>query len=174
MHDLQGGSSSSQKSRSAAIFWSPVFPRSRTGLFLSFRPRRAESPPSGEILYRTQKPFRTRHSCLPPRGKVSRSDRRGVFAPFLLSRVRAVSSPSAIPTSSSHAYAVSILPFSKTLDLQGGSSSSQKSRFAAIFGSPVIITRRVEKSCAVRIRRQAPLLRPRLPTTEKAGDEADE
>ena len=79
-----------------------------------------------------------------------------------------------ISTSSSHAYAVSILPFSKTLDLQGGSSSSQKSRFAAIFGSPVIITRRVEKSCAVRIRRQAPLLRPRLPTTEKAGDEADE
>ena len=34
--------------------------------------------------------------------------------------------------------------------------------------------RRVEKSCAVRIRRQAPLLRPRLLTTEKAGDEADE
>ena len=44
---------------------------------------------------------------------------------------------SVISTSSSHAYAVSILPFGKTLDLQGDSSSSQKSRFAAIFGSPV-------------------------------------
>ena len=56
-----------------------------------------------------------------------------------------------ISTSSSLAYAVSILPFGKMLDLQGGSSSSQKSRSAAIFGSPVIIARRVEKSCAVRI-----------------------
>ena len=40
-------------------------------------------------------------------------------------------------SSSSLAYAVSILPFGKMHDLQGGSSSSQKSRFAAIFGSPV-------------------------------------
>ncbi len=40
-------------------------------------------------------------------------------------------------SSSSHAYAVSILPKSKMHDLQGGSSSSQKSRYAAIFGSPV-------------------------------------
>ena len=40
-------------------------------------------------------------------------------------------------SSSSLAYAVSILPFGKMLDLQSGSSSSQKSRFAAIFGSPV-------------------------------------
>ena len=39
-----------------------------------------------------------------------------------------------VTLSSSLAYAVSILPFGKTLDLQGGSSSSQKSRFAAIFG----------------------------------------
>ena len=40
-------------------------------------------------------------------------------------------------SSSSHAYAVSILPIGKMHDLQGGSSSSQKSRCAAIFGSPV-------------------------------------
>ena len=40
-------------------------------------------------------------------------------------------------SSSSLAYAVSILPFGKMHDLQGGSSSSQKSRCAAIFGSPV-------------------------------------
>ena len=40
-------------------------------------------------------------------------------------------------SSSSHAYAASILPNGKMLDLQGGSSSSQKSRCAAIFGSPV-------------------------------------
>ena len=44
---------------------------------------------------------------------------------------------SVISTSSSLAYAASILPNGKMLDLQGGSSSSQKSRFAAIFGSPV-------------------------------------
>ena len=61
-------------------------------------------------------------------------------------------------SSSSHAYAVSILPNGKMLALQGGSSSSQKSRFAAIFGSPVIIARRVEKSCAVRIGKQTPSL----------------
>ena len=42
------------------------------------------------------------------------------------------------------AYAVSILPFGKTLDLQGGFSSSQKSRCAAIFGSP-IMSRAVER-----------------------------
>ena len=42
-----------------------------------------------------------------------------------------------ISTSSSLAYAVSILPKGKMHDLQGGSSSSQKSRFDAIFGSPV-------------------------------------
>ena len=41
-------------------------------------------------------------------------------------------------SSSSLAYAVSILPNGKTLDLQCGSSSSQKSRCAAIFGSPII------------------------------------
>ena len=55
MHDLQGGSSSSQKSRCAAIFGSPVFSAQSNGSLnkkssLSFRPRRAESPPSGEIL----------------------------------------------------------------------------------------------------------------------------
>ena len=44
-------------------------------------------------------------------------------------------------TSSERACAVSILPCGKTLDLQGGSSSSPKSRFAAIFGSPVILKR---------------------------------
>ena len=47
-------------------------------------------------------------------------------------------------SSSSLACAVSILPFGKMLDLQGGSSSSQKSRFAAIFGSP-IMSRVVER-----------------------------
>ena len=40
-----------------------------------------------------------------------------------------------ISTSSSLAYAVSILPNGKMHDLQGGSSSSQKSRFAAILGA---------------------------------------
>ena len=44
-------------------------------------------------------------------------------------------------TSSERACAVSILPCGKTLDLQGGSSSSPKSRCAAIFGSPVILKR---------------------------------
>ena len=56
-------------------------------------------------------------------------------------------------SSSSHAYAVSILPKGKMLDLQGGSSSSQKSRSAAIFGSPIIIARRVELSCAFAYRK---------------------
>ena len=71
-------------------------------------------------------------------------------------------------SSSSHAYAVSILPIGKMHDLQGGSSSSQKSRCAAIFGSPVfpcsrsvsfchfdregLKARRVEKSCAQALR----------------------
>ena len=43
-------------------------------------------------------------------------------------------------TSSERACAVSILPCGKTLDLQGGSSSSQKSRCAAIFGNPISLS----------------------------------
>ena len=55
-------------------------------------------------------------------------------------------------TSSSLAYAVSILPKGKMHDLQGGSSSSQKSRFAAIFGSPVFEPRsRTGLACCVSV-----------------------
>ena len=54
--------------------------------------------------------------------------------------------------SSSLAYAVSILPNGKMHDLQGGSSSSQKSRFAAIFGSPVFEPRsRTGLACCVSV-----------------------
>ena len=61
---------------------------------------------------------------------------------------------SVISTSSSHAYAVIVLPVGKTLDLHGGSSSSQKSapplpkNLAALRFSGALFIDRVEKSCA--------------------------
>ena len=43
-------------------------------------------------------------------------------------------------SSSSHAYAVSILPFGKTLDLQGGSSSFPKISLRCDFREPCLLT----------------------------------
>ena len=57
MLDLQGGSSSFPKISLRCDFREPCFSAQSNGSLkiipsLSFRPRRAESPPSGEILYR--------------------------------------------------------------------------------------------------------------------------
>ena len=60
--------------------------------------------PSGSrgILYRTQKLFRTRlYSCLPPRGKVSRSDGRGEWGNAKANAPHQSASPPASPTGGS-------------------------------------------------------------------------
>ena len=72
------------------------------------------------------RPVRLRGSAAPPRS--AQGDMVGATH---------AARPLVILSSSSLAHAVSILPLGKMHDLQGGSSSSQKSHFVAIFGSPI-------------------------------------
>ena len=98
------------------------------------RPQILAFPPRGKVSAKpTEEGHRHMRACFAPHHVIL--SKRGTAARIegsLKTKIILV-----ISTSSSLAYAVSILPNGKMLDLQGGSSSSQKSRSAAIFGSPV-------------------------------------
>ena len=124
---------------------------------LSSRPSEA----SGGILYRTvSRSERGKGVCIPMRLRARFLHSAG-FQPFSVEmtegdpfdcagrlhrpaplrvtgeKAERAARPIVILSSSSLAHAVSILPLGKMHDLQGGSSSSQKSHFVAIFGSPI-------------------------------------